>query len=45
MIEVIRHGNYVHVYKCLKCGCLFRANKNDINCIDSGGSDVSYIRD
>ena len=43
MIEVIRHGNYVHLYKCLRCGCLFRANKNDINCIDSDGSDVGYI--
>lgn len=44
MIEVIRHGNYVRLYKCLQCRCLFRANKNDINCIDSGGSDVGYIR-
>lgn len=44
MIEVIKHGNYVHVYKCLKCGCLFRANKNDINYIDNSDSDVGYIR-
>lgn len=44
MIEVIRHGNYVHEHKCLECGCLFRANKNGINYIDSSSSDVGYIR-
>lgn len=44
MIEVIKHGNYVRLYKCTHCGCLFKANKNDINCIDSGGSGVGYIR-
>ena len=44
MIEVIKHDNYVHVYKCLKCGCLFRANKNDINYIDNSDSNVGYIR-
>lgn len=43
MIEVIRHGNYVHEHKCLKCGYLFRANKNDINYTDSSGSDIGYI--
>lgn len=44
MIEVIKHGNYVRLYKCLHCGCLFKANKNDINCINSGAPAFGYIR-
>ncbi len=30
MIKVIKHGNAIHAYKCSKCGCIFTANKRDI---------------
>lgn len=30
MIQVIKHGNTVHTYKCSKCSCIFIASKRDI---------------
>jgi uncharacterized Zn finger protein len=27
MIKVIKHGNTVHTYKCIKCGCIFIADE------------------
>lgn len=29
MIKVIKHGNTVHTYKCIKCGCIFIADEID----------------
>lgn len=36
MIQVIKHGNTVHTYKCSKCGCIFIANEVEtkVNGID-----------
>ena len=37
MIKVIKHGNTVHTYKCGRCGCIFTANKRDIEIEDING--------
>lgn len=36
MIQVIKHGNTVHTYKCSECGCIFIANEVEtkVNGID-----------
>lgn len=34
MLKIIKHGNTVHTYKCIKCGCIFTANKRDIEIED-----------
>ena len=30
MIQVIKHGDRIHTYKCLKCQCIFTAHTSDI---------------
>lgn len=37
MLKIIKHGNTVHTYKCIKCGCIFTANKRDIEIEDING--------
>ena len=34
MLKIIKHGNTVHTYKCGRCGCIFTANKRDIEIED-----------
>ena len=50
MIKVIKHGNTVHIYKCIKCGCIFIADEIEtkiddigilLNCLEYG----YYIND
>lgn len=49
MIQVIKHGDRIHTYKCLRCRCVFTAHTSDIkeyedtqyiNCPECG----NYIR-
>lgn len=49
MIQVIKHGDRIHTYKCLRCQCVFTAHTSDIkecrdakyiNCPECG----NYIR-
>ena len=37
MLKIIKHGNTVHTYKCGRCGCIFTANKRDIEIEDING--------
>lgn len=37
MLKIIKHGNTVHTYKCGSCGCIFTANKRDIEIEDING--------
>ena len=37
MIKVIKHGDTVHTYKYGRCGCIFTANKRDIEIEDING--------
>lgn len=30
MIQVIKHGDRIHTYKCLRCQCVFTAHTSDI---------------
>ena len=30
MIQVIKHGDRIHTYKCLRCSCVFTAYTSDI---------------
>ena len=39
MIQVIKHGDRIYTYKCLRCQCVFTANILDIN----GCGDTQYI--
>ena len=39
MIQVIKHGDRIHTYKCLRCQCVFTAHKSDIK----GWGDTQYI--
>ena len=50
MIQIIKHGDRIHTYKCLRCRCVFTAHTSDINrcgdtqyinCPECG----NYIRD
>lgn len=34
MVEVIKHGNTVHTYKCSECGCIFIADKAEEEIMD-----------
>ena len=37
MIKVIKHGNTVHTYKCIKCGCIFIASEIETKIEDING--------
>ena len=50
MIKVIKHGNTVYTYKCIKCGCIFIADEIEtkingidvlVNCPECG----NYVND
>ena len=52
MITVIKHGNTVHTYKCIKCGCIFIADEMEtkingidilLNCPECGVNDIDII--
>ena len=37
MLKIIKHGNTIHTYKCVKCSCIFIASKRDIEIEDING--------
>ena len=37
MIKIIKHGNTVHTYKCIKCGCIFIASEIETKIEDING--------
>ena len=39
MIQVIKHGDRIHIYKCLRCQCVFTAHTSDIK----GCGNAKYI--
>ena len=39
MIQVIKHGDRIYTYKCLRCQCVFTAHTSDIK----GCGDAKYI--
>ena len=52
MIKVIKHGNTVHTYKFIKCGCIFIAYEIEtkidgidilLNCPECGVNDIDII--
>lgn len=36
MVEVIKHGDTVHTYKCSECGCIFIADKTEEEIMSTG---------
>lgn len=52
MIKVIKHGNTVHTYRCIKCGCIFIAGEIEtkingidtlLDCPECGVNDIDII--
>ena len=37
MLKIIKHGNTVHTYKCIKCGCIFIASEIETKIEDING--------
>ena len=37
MLKIIKHGNTVHTYKCIKCGCIFIASEIEAKIEDING--------
>ena len=45
MLKIIKHGNTVHTYKCGRCGCIFTANKRDIEIEDIAAAPIKTLSD
>ena len=37
MLKIIKHGNTVYTYKCIKCGCIFIASEIEAKIEDING--------